>query len=87
MEADGALAGVEVVETGEDDPLVKDGDDAVLVDAKTGELDEAGADTALLEIEAGELDEAGGKSSEGPDFTLAPQTLPLVLGAPRPFFK
>jgi hypothetical protein len=80
LEADGALAGVEVDETGIDGAVVEV-EEITLVEGKTGELDEAGNGTALVEAKIGELegelDEAGGKLGDGPDFKLAPQTLPL----------
>jgi hypothetical protein len=63
LEADGALAGVEVDETGIDGAVVEV-EEITLVEAKRGELE-------------GDLDEARGKLGYGPDFTLAPQTLLL----------
>jgi hypothetical protein len=60
-----------------DGAFVEVEDDIALVEAKAGELDEAGDETALVEAKTGELDAAGGDFEDGPDFTLAPQTLPL----------
>jgi hypothetical protein len=52
-----------------------------------GLLVEIGDDTVLVVTDANGLDVAGGKFGDEPDFLLAPQTLPLLFGAPRPFFR